>query len=374
MVSPNPFTPQSGWEPRFFSGRDRELEYFKGILTASSKGRANHMVLLGEWGTGKTSLLKQYKKMAQGQGCLASFCPISKINSKSFLKDTINLISQEVLLNLPTAGEIETFKSVISKNNSLEPQVKFTKFLIELWSKIKTEVAVILLDDIQNFNVDSGVIDTLRSVLSKDEILNNTNYLFVLSGTPRGWEAFVDKHDPVGRFFRKRVYVENFTKEETFNIINASLKDTSVSFDVSVKDKIYKNSLGHPYEVQLLCSYLYEAQIEGVVSDNIFDKVLKNALIELGRDYFEALYRRASERETEILSILAENNKPLSISRIRSIMITEKRAKSFPVANIKNFLYRLNDKELIKRKENDEFEISDPMFLNYLNLFKYQNN
>ena len=32
MISPNPFTPQSGWEPKIFGGRNQELEIFKSNL------------------------------------------------------------------------------------------------------------------------------------------------------------------------------------------------------------------------------------------------------------------------------------------------------------------------------------------------------
>jgi hypothetical protein len=241
---------------------------------------------------------------------------------------------------------------------------------MELWKYLETELAVVLLDDIQNFNIKSGIIDVLRSVLSKDEILSDTNYLFVLSSTPNGWQQFVDKHNPVGRFFRKRVYLKNLSHKETKSIINNSLKNTEVEFEEDVKDKTYKYTQGHPYEVQLLCSHLYEAQIEGRVKNKVFEKAFNNALEELGKDYFESLFRRASDREKEVLLILAEKDKPLSISDIRSIMITEKRSRNFPVSNIKNFLYRLEGKELIKRRETGEFEIMDPMFLKYVLLNK----
>lgn len=87
---------------------------------------------------------------------------------------------------------------------------------------------------------------------------------------------------------------------------------------------------------------------------------------ELGRDYFDSLYKRASDRESDILEILAEKNKPLGIGDLRSIMILEKRAKNFPVANIKNFLYRLIDKGLIRRQDDNAYKILDPMFAEYI--------
>ena len=76
MIKPNPFTPQSGWEPKVFGGRSKQIEAFSRVMREAVAGRPNHMVVLGEWGIGKTSLLKQFKKITQGKGYLASFCSI----------------------------------------------------------------------------------------------------------------------------------------------------------------------------------------------------------------------------------------------------------------------------------------------------------
>jgi hypothetical protein len=372
MIKPNPFTPQSGWEPRFFGGRQEELKFFEKILSESIKGQANHVVILGEWGTGKTSLAKQLKKIAQFQGCPTAFCPLSRMNSKTALKDTVNLIAQEMIFALPQDRAAKNIEKNLTDLNKLQPQVKLTKFLVGLWQVIEAKTVVVFIDDVQNLDIDSGVIDTLRSVLSRDEVINETNYLFVLLSTPRGWQDFVDKHNPVGRFFRKRIYLENLSAPETDEIIDKTLSEAETKFSPDIKKAVYENTKGHPYELQLLCSNLYDSQLEANINEEIFSKALKNTLRELGRDYFEALYRRASEREKEVLAVLVEKEKPLTISDIRSVMITEKRNAGFPIANIKNFLYRLYEKEILKRQSSGAFEIIDPMFAKYLSFFKFQ--
>ena len=65
----------------------------------------------------------------------------------------------------------------------------------------------------------------------------------------------------------------------------------------------------------------------------------KNALWELGRDYFEALYRRASGREETILLTLAKAKTDLSITD--SAKRVGAAHKDFPLKNVKHFLYRL---------------------------------
>ena len=229
---------------------------------------------------------------------------------------------------------------------------------------------MVLLDDIQNLLAIPRVLDILRAVLSKDEVINNTRYLFVLSSTPEGWFAFIDKHDPIGRFFRKREPIANLTQDESIKLINETLKGTGVSFDPRVKTDIYRFTQGHPYELQLLSSHLYEAQIGGKVTTGLWDGAFRNALRELGKDYFESLHRRASERERVILEILADAKTAMNIADIRSIMIVKKRVRGFPIANIKNFLYRLEAKGLIRRSEDGSFKILDPMFAEFITTFK----
>jgi hypothetical protein len=50
-------------------------------------------------------------------------------------------------------------------------------------------------------------------------------------------------------------------------------------------------------------------------------------------------------------------------------MIVGKRAKKFPIANIKNFLYRLEEKGLVSRMEKGGFYIQDQMFSEFIARF-----
>lgn len=373
MIKSNPFTPQSGWEPKIFGGRDGQLADFEKTLDEAAELRSNHIVVIGEWGIGKTSLLKQYKKISQSRGYPASYCSLTQSGTHAKPSDGINLIMQEITFGFPLAKSFSiedkdygSLKRAQKTKKKLEPQIRFAEFLLALFKSLSTKLAVVLLDDVQNLLAISEVVDILRSVLSKDEILSRTKYLFVLASTPEGWAGFVDKHDPVGRFFRRRENISFLTMDETEKIIHNSLLNTSVIFEKDVTEKIFSYTQGHPYELQLLCSHLYEAQIAGVVSLEQWDGAFAGTLRELGRDYFDSLYNRSSDREGDLLEILAEKNEPLSIGDLRSIMIVEKRAKNFPVANIKNFLYRLRDKGLVRKHDDNTYKILDPMFAEYV--------
>ena len=71
----------------------------------------------------------------------------------------------------------------------LNAHVQFEKFLLELWKELDTKLAVVLLDDIQNLIEISNTIDILRAVLSSEDIVKKTRFLFILSSTPAGWAS-----------------------------------------------------------------------------------------------------------------------------------------------------------------------------------------
>lgn len=371
MISPNPFTPQSGWEPKIFCGRNPELEIFKSNLDDAASARPSHLVVLGEWGAGKTSLLKQFKRISQENAFPAAFCAISRFTEKNKALDAIHLIAEEMVMGFPKIDALQKdLLDLFAKRKSLSnAQAQFTKFLRELWKALDTKLAVVLLDDTQNLMEVSNTIDILRAVLSSDDIMKETRFLFILSSTPAGWAAFIDKHDPVGRFFRKRLSAENLKEPEVMVTIDMTLKGTGVAFDDVIRKNIFEYTLGHPYEVQLLASHLYDSQIEGKVKPQAWDSALNSTLKELGRDYFEYLLSKASDREKDLLKILAEEKKPVTIKDFTTMMIVGKRAKKFPIANIKNFLYRLEAKGLAKRSDGNGFYIPDLMFSEFIARF-----
>jgi len=380
MIKSNPFTPQTGWEPKSFQGRETQIEHFKkNIKDALITKRPNHMVLLGEWGIGKTSLLKLFKKIAQSESLLSAYCSIPKFSEKDTTRDAVNLIIEEMLKGFPVIRGFKKFKEDIEglgisiagfggqisrKKKIPSPQILLTDILLRLWKCLNTKLSIILIDDIQNFSLIPQVIDILRLVLSKDEIISQSNYLFVLSSTPQGWKYFIGKHDPIGRFFRKREKIGPLSRQETIKVIQKTLKNTGVRFSEDIINRVYKYTLGHPYELQILCSNLYESQIKGLVSKRQWETVFQITLSDLGEDYFDALFRKASDRETTILKVFCQTSKDMCIKDIQRTIT--KIDKSFPVKDVRLYIYRLVDKGLLKQANKKEYNLIDNMFREYL--------
>ncbi len=379
MISPNPFTPQSGWEPREFGGRSDEIALFEERLKSAKLDKIDHIILLGEWGIGKTSLLKYFKKLSQQKGYPTMLCPIGRFTQRDRTADGINLLLEE--LDRSFAFDKENTPNKKSAG-SKQPQTLLTNKLLSLYEalganperidhpdtfKDGSNPVVILLDDVQNFSKISEVIDIIRLVLSRDEVIQNTKYLFVLSSTPEGWQSFIDRHNPVGRFFRTKLTLSKLTQKELDAIIKKTLLNTGVQFSDEIVKNIYEYTKGHPYELQLLSSNLYEAQIEQRVNTPAqWEKALSDTLRDLGKDYFDSLYLQITEREKPILEVMSEANSPCDIKEIKDLIWSNiRRYKGYPLRDIGSFVYRLEDKAIVRKVSRGKYEIFDRMFSEY---------
>lgn len=364
-ISPNPFTPQSGLEPKILGGREGFIRGFIQLIEKRNKGDYVHLLLLGEWGMGKTSLLKFYKKIAQNRGFQAVYTSFSKSSKKDSPLDILYALMEEICFGLGISFQPEVNKIVAKKNLGL----LMVDFLIRIFDAQNTKLFTVLIDDVQNISGLPQILDILRLALSNEQLLSRTNYLFVLASTPKGWNSFLERYDPIGRFFRTKQVLRKLNKHELNFTIKQTLLNSGVKFTEDITEKICFYTEGHPYELQLLASHLYDNQKMGMVDMDSLEVAILNTLKDLGIEYFASLYNKASEREKELLNIFAEKRKYLSVSEVKEILIFEKRTRGFPVANIKNFIYRLEDKGLLIREEK-KYRILDNMFSEYILRFK----
>jgi len=381
-ILPNPFTPKSGMEPRVFIGREKEIEIFERKLDEALKlKRYDHFLVLGEWGIGKTSLLREFKKIAQSNKVLTSYVPIREFQEgDEFISATKHLISQ-IPKNLPVKYEalkqfIEYLRGIgitlpvigggVQLPEKIEfegdPQVLLLEILERLWHAVRkeTDVVVILLDDVQNYHFISGYLTIIKNVLSDDVIVKNTGFLFVLSSIPETWNQFLKKHHPIGRYFTPIVKLSRLSLEQTLEVLTKTLDSTGVIFNEVIKKRVYEYSEGHPYELQVLCNYLYDNQIGGKVTEDIWETSLDMTITQLGDVLLAHLYDDASPSEKEVLRILSEEYRPVECK-----IVTEK-IKKFSNEAVNKYLNRLVSKKLLVRKERGVFTFPDRMFREYV--------
>lgn len=383
-IASNPFTPKSGMEPRVFLGREKELDTFCAQLERAGNNYYNHFIVLGNWGIGKTTLLKEYKKIAQAQGILTSFVSVREYTGRELLTPTVQLITQ-IPRGLPI--KFERIKSFVKYLNGLgitfpvigggiqlaskpkyqgDPQVLLLDALLRLWNALKKEMetVVVLLDDVQNYKIVPEFLTLLKNVLSDEEIVKGTGYLFVLSSTYKGWSQFMQKHHPIGRYFIPIVRLKNLSKEKVFEIVDKTLDATDVVFEADVKEAVFEYTEGHPFQLQVLCDYLYESQVEGVVKVDSLESSLDKTLEDLGEIILEFLYNSASDKEKQILRIMAENYETTSHDKL--LKLTKKRDIVSNRGPFSALLTRMVNKGIIAKLTRGNYKLPNRIFAEYV--------
>jgi uncharacterized protein len=387
-MDPNPFTAVSGLSPKAFGGRSEEEKTFAESFNRARAGRCEHLVVLGDWGIGKTTLLRQFKLTAQTQKSRAAFIPIPQSSFENNPNRGITLIVEELLFAFPKKGtrlsrlgavEVNILGTgggvTLAEPADKSPQITLTECLLDLWKRERSEnPIVVFIDDIQNFGGISEAVDTLRLVLQRDEIQSKTKFLFVITSTPDAWAAFTHKHNPVGRFFRARLPLERLNEASVREVIARSLHGTGVAFAPGLIPKIYEYCQGHPYELQVLCNALYDQQIGVHVSMAAWEPARIRALRELGFSHFESRITSASEQELKVLWAIANlSGDALSLADIRGAIpkflskyLDPAVVKKLEGGNLNPVLARLTTKGLLIKPDRGQYKIDDPMFRDYV--------
>lgn len=384
MRAGNPFTPMSGMEPTVFGGRTKELEFFEQKINRIMHSKfTEHFVVLGNWGIGKSTLLREYKKICQSRGHIVSIVPLEPIQTGANLITAALSIVEGVLRGLPYP--IDKFKKLLDYFESIgftilgtglqfsrhkrkiNPQAFLYDTLIKLWQdlKDKTEIIVILLDDVDNFMAVPEIVMTLKQTLSMESV-RDKKILFGLATAPTYWIELTSlkKHHPLSRYFLSRVELEPLTENELRETIIKSLIGTGVSFNKKVLDRVYEYTGGHPFEMQVLCSHLFNNQLSRKVDTDVWEKALLTTLNDLGMAIFYYWYSQASSNESKVLRLIAMEDTPVTMKKIQGIAKESK--IQLPPMNIPKFLQRLLDKKLIEKSGRGLYIIPDRMFRVFL--------
>ncbi|MCI0490576.1 MAG: response regulator [Blastocatellia bacterium] len=382
----NPFTPMTGVEPTVFGGRTKELEFFEQRINRSLHTKfREHFLVLGDWGIGKSTLLKEYKRICQSRGHIASIVPLEALQSGTTLIEAARSIVEGIFRDLPYS--IDQFKKVASffdsvgisvlgtglqfKRDTSKREMSTQAFLhdtlVRLWQDLesKTDVFIILLDDLDNFMAASEIVMTLRQTLSMESI-RKTNILVGIASTPNTWLELtaVNKHHPLARYFLSRVELDPLSESEVRETVLNSLADTGISFSTEVLNRVVEYTEGHPYEMQVLCFHLFNNQLSRRVEIEVWDKALQAALNDLGMAVFDQWFNQASSEEAKILRVIAESETPMPVKDIHSRAAAGKVKVS--AGNIAKYVQRLAEKKLISKSGRGMYTLSDRMFRSYV--------
>lgn len=205
MIKPNPFTPKSGSEPKLFFNRKDEIEFFLKRVEEAKDGLVKHYIVNGEWGSGKTSLLRYFKVLAQNKNSVGCYFLAKPLTENMSDVEMVSHLLQSIVRGLPYKISVKGtnfFKSMngfginilgsgfnisfdVGDRLKIDSQILLTDGLLNIWKDIKgkTDLLTILIDDVQNYAMVKRFFVILKNVLSDAEIINETKIFFLLSST-----------------------------------------------------------------------------------------------------------------------------------------------------------------------------------------------
>ena len=377
MSNINPFRPGSGIFPPYFAGREREINIFKDKLEQTISGTPMHMSIIGDWASGKTSLLIKFREIAEKEGL---FCPISLApqtsSSAVFVGTLINNILNEVkkrhtstynkiLDGLKNIRSVQAFGFGVS-SKELEKTVQTPQYdlkitLNDVWSSIKDKYKgiLILIDDIDTVKNEKEIMLTFRNALM-EAIMDKTKVMCVVSGTEKLFEGFEKAHAPLIRFFEPFI-LGNLNDKESEEAILIPLKNSNVTFNKQVTEKIIKTTRGQPYYLQEFCYHLFNNAVDGKVTMNVYNASYSNIMHDIATKIWNQRIQQLGDINTKILFLIATENNEAS----RIVREAEKQF-NIPVGTVRSALSRMQRENKIDKTRRGVYTIKDNLFGEYI--------
>lgn len=380
--SGNPFVSMAGADPTVFGGRLGELEFFEQkVARMLGVGICEHFLVLGQWGVGKSTLLREFKQIAQSRGYLASIVALPQLEQQDNLESATRVFVEGLLRDIPYP--IDRFTKVTSFFDSFginvlgtglefsrdtsqrktSPQAFLHDTLVKLWEDLQSDVdaLVILLDDFENFSSVPEFAMLLKQTLSMGS-LRDTKMLVGIASAPLHWMQLTSavRHHPIGRYFLSRIELKPLSKDEMDQTIRKSLQGTGITFEPIIFERVFEFSQGHPFEMQVLCYHLFKNQVSRVVNVDVWEKALDATLEDMGVAVFNYWLDHTNEEQRGILKLLAHN---------QAIPLSEIKYHGLDSEQINVAIEELFDKNLIKRTRQSTYQFADRMFETYIKRF-----
>ncbi|MFH0819897.1 MAG: AAA family ATPase [bacterium] len=390
----NPFKPNSPVFTGMFAGREKEINGIARSLFQTKNGNPNHILLVGERGIGKTSLLSLANNFAKNE-------IIWDEQNYNFLTIQINLSEKMTMADLAVSLKIKVERELEKINPEItlikkcwdhilkieaggikyrgsdnmqdeEPQIceKFTHSLVDTVKKLTQDTAasevgitqkkdgmVILIDEADRANKSLNLGSFLKNLTEALSVENCNKILFILAGLPNIRKILLESHESSLRLFQE-YELPPLSKNETDEVITRGIKEgneasnSKITIGRKALDLIYIYSEGYPHFVQQIGYSCFEVNSDEEIDEEDIKKgfFMKGGALDLigNRGYKKLYYSDINvDSQREILDIMADNwNDWVSRDNIIKKFSGKKTA-------LNNGLRALKEKSIILIKEGE---------------------
>lgn len=397
----NPFRPGAGHMPPYLAGRASESNEFRRLLRQSTI--LENLVLTGLRGVGKTVLLDTFKPIAIESGWLWIGTDLSESTSVSentlatrIITDIAVVTSAVVVdrTDLPRIGFSRTSRSVDTRLDYAFLTAVYEKtpglvsdklkHVFELvWTCLRDENKrgiVFAYDEARTLS-DHGdehqyplslILEVFQSIQKK-----GVPFLLVLTGLPTLFPKLVEARTFAERMFRV-VFLVRLGPKDSREAITRPISDARcpVSFTASAADKLIEISGGYPYFIQFVCRELFDAYIQRVGRGAPPEVPVAAVQKKLDSDFFAGRWARATDRQRELLEVIARLEDPDGEFTVQEIVERSKTllAKGFSPSHANQMLAALGASGLVYKNRHGKYSLAVPLLGQFIRRQMEQRN
>lgn len=302
----NPYNPKSPAKPHFFGGRHHIIasarESFDEALTYR---RSGGVLVYGHRGVGKTSLLKKILSLVQSseeEKYLNALVLDRRLSRTTSDQELYQILNEELYAQVSDRGTaVEKLKSKAKSIRGVSLfQLGFNfkeeserRSPYQLWRASVRELKnadfiLIAIDDADYLSPEA--LSELKTIV-EDE--NATPIILLVSGGVGFEERLVDEYSPVARIFSGSSFnIGKLTIEETGEVLQKPLEDSSASWKEEGINELYRLTSGYPYLVQCLAHACYE-EGEAISESKVGESIMR--AVEIGKSWLDHEIPQASD-------------------------------------------------------------------------------
>lgn len=397
----NPFRAGAGHPPPYLAGREQEKKEFSESLNQSPI--TTNLVLTGLRGVGKTVLLETFKPIAiQGKWLWAGtdLSEAATVSEDSIavriLADFAPLLAGIVIENtevrrigflrpsskVPVHLDFPVLKHVYDSTPGLTSDKLKAVFDLAWTCLGSTQCRGIILayDEAQNLSDQAAgqqyplslLLDVFQSIQKR-----GLPIMLVLTGLPTLFPKLVEARTFAERMFHVMT-LGRLSESETREAITRPIEKNNcpVKFSVNAIAQIVRHSGGYPYFIQFLCREMFDSYLQQQASGEAKPFVsVAQTVRKLDTDFFSGRWNKVTDRQRELLAVIAELANCDDEFTVQEIVETSKRklAKPFSASHVNQILSKLADGGLVYKNRHGRYSFAVPLLGDFIRRVQAEN-
>ncbi len=389
----NPFRPGAGHMPPYLAGREKEKKEFSRFLDQTVI--LENVILTGLRGVGKTVLLDKFKPLAIAEGWLwvgadmSESVSISEDRLAIRLMTDLSVVTSSIVITWdqePAVGfgrgvkrvrqvvDFEHLKRVYDGTPGMTAD-KVKAVLEHAWECLKEAGArgvVFAYDEAQNLSDNAAkdeyplsvMLDVFQSIQRK-----GIPFLLVLTGLPTLFPKLVEARTYAERMFHV-IFLDRLTDKDSRDAIHKPTEDTKcpVKMSDTLIAQMIEISVGYPYFIQFLGREVYDVVLQQIKTEERpasprlqvqFTEIVRK----LDNDFFMGRWSRATDRQRDLLHVVAELPNADKEFTVSEIVEGSKRGpgRPFSPSHASQLLGSLCDSGLVFKNRHGRYTFAVPL-------------